>query len=261
MKRAVQTIVRGAHLALLRKPLPDRICLYGHSLAGRLAALDAFLSRFSDMGYRFVGPDPFFEQSGRMILLSFDDNYRSWYDALPVFERRGAVATFYVNTLPFRDTASADELTWFFTRISAEVEPTLSTDDLRSMAACGQVIGAHTHTHPLLSAVPHEEAKREIAQSKEILEDVLGTGIAHFAYPFGMRRHFTKALQDDCFELGFRTVATGIPCQHFGPLQPGLIHRTCWDLDAPFERNLENIAIDGRLYERLTGYNPTAGGY
>ncbi|NJO54128.1 MAG: polysaccharide deacetylase family protein [Bacteroidales bacterium] len=261
MKEIVQTAIRAAHLTLLRKSVPDKICLYDHSLRGRTNTLDELLSRFGDMGYSFVGSDEYFTGTGKLVLLSFDDNYKSWYDCLPLLERRGAKATFYVNSFPFRDRVGAEDLKWFFGRISAAVEPTLTTDELRCIAACGHVIGAHTHTHPMLAATPIEEAKKEILLGKQVLEDILGIPVTHFAYPFGMRRHFSQDLQKYCFDIGFSTIATGIPCQQFGSIQPGLIHRSYWNLDSSFQRNLENLQIDGRLFERLTGYNPTAGGH
>lgn len=46
-------------------------------------------------------------------------------------------------------------------------------------------IGAHTVTHPLLTALGPEVCHREIVQSKASCETILGTKIAGFAYPYG----------------------------------------------------------------------------
>lgn len=62
----------------------------------------------------------------------------------------------------------------------------LPTDTLRSLAgAPGVTIGAHTLSHPMLAKHPEEVARREIAESKAWLEEVLGLPIRHFAYPVG----------------------------------------------------------------------------
>ena len=67
-----------------------------------------------------------------------------------------------------------------------------------------------------------------------------------------MRRHFTPALRAACLEYGFKTIASGIPGHLHGP-SAGLLHRTLWDLERSLDHNLQNLRIDGRLFERLTG--------
>lgn len=62
----------------------------------------------------------------------------------------------------------------------------LPTETLRSLAgAPGVTIGAHTLSHPMLAKHPEEVARREIAESKAWLEQILDTPIRHFAYPVG----------------------------------------------------------------------------
>jgi peptidoglycan/xylan/chitin deacetylase (PgdA/CDA1 family) len=256
--RQLRAAIGAFHRTFLRRPLPDKLALYLHSLNGYTSTVEQFMRRFSDLGYDFVGPDEFLFRSGRIIMLSFDDNYRSWYTGLTMFERLGAKVTFYVNTFPFRDRASNDDLSWFFSRISAAPEPTLSAGELRCIAEAGHTIGAHTHTHPNLRAIPFDRAKDEIRTSKSILEDLLGGPVTHFAYPFGMRRHFSGRLRQYCFEIGFKTIATGLPAmQHVRP-QGGVIHRSIIMLDLPFERYIEDLCVDGRIFERVTGRNPVA---
>ncbi len=58
---------------------------------------------------------------------------------------------------------------------------------LKSLAAGGMHIGAHTVHHPLLSCVDDEVAFHEILSSKRTLEDILQKQIAWFAYPNGKR--------------------------------------------------------------------------
>lgn len=254
----LRTTIGAFHRAFLRRPLPDKLALYLHSLTGHASTVEQFMQRFSDLGYDFVGPDEFLSRSGRLIMLTFDDNYQSWYDGLPMFDRLGAKVTFYVNTMSFRDRANDADISRFFSRISAAPEPTLTVDELRCLFEAGHTIGAHTHTHPNLAAVPLEEAKNEIRTSKSILEDILREPVTHFAYPFGMRRHFSRHLMRYCFESGFKTVATGLPAlQHVKP-QSGIIHRSAVLLELPFERNIENFEVDGRIFERITGRNPVA---
>lgn len=46
-------------------------------------------------------------------------------------------------------------------------------------------IGAHTLSHPVLSRLSEDEAAREIAGSKEVLEARLARPVRHFAFPHG----------------------------------------------------------------------------
>ena len=258
IKHRLQAGVGSFHRAALRRPLPDKVALILHSLKGIAPGVDDFMRRFAMLGYAFVGPDDFVSRPGRMIMLTFDDNYRSWFECLPMFERHGAKVTFYVNTLPFRDRASDADLSRFFQRISAAPEPTLSTDELRRIAEAGHTIGAHTHTHPNLAAIPMAQAKDEIRTCKSILEEIVRRPVRHFSYPFGMRRHFSPPLKRYCFEIGFETVATALPAMQHARPESGIIHRSMLDPALPFSRNLDNLRVDGRIFERITGYNPVA---
>lgn len=88
-------------------------------------------------------------------------------------------------------------------------------DEVRTMAANGIAMGAHTGNHPILSQVSSEEAHRQICGSKAAIEDALGTRVRSFAYPNGLsgdydQRHVT-ILRDAGFEAAF-TLAPG-PCR------------------------------------------------
>jgi peptidoglycan/xylan/chitin deacetylase (PgdA/CDA1 family) len=80
----------------------------------------------------------------------------------------------------------------------------LSADELRALASSDLVeIGAHTVSHPMLSAVDDGTQAREIAKSKSDLETLLGKTIHSFAYPFGGRRDYTAASVNHVKNTGF----------------------------------------------------------
>jgi peptidoglycan/xylan/chitin deacetylase (PgdA/CDA1 family) len=64
-------------------------------------------------------------------------------------------------------------------------------------------IGAHSFTHSNLTKITLEEAKKEILQSKNILERVCKQNIEEFAFPFGF---YTNELIDYCTEVGFKKI-------------------------------------------------------
>jgi peptidoglycan/xylan/chitin deacetylase (PgdA/CDA1 family) len=59
----------------------------------------------------------------------------------------------------------------------------LSWDEVRQMSADGIAFGAHTVTHPILTRVPLEQARWEIAESKKIVEAATGRKANFFSYP------------------------------------------------------------------------------
>ncbi len=65
-------------------------------------------------------------------------------------------------------------------------EKMLSWDEIRMLDKHPLItIGAHTHSHPVLTALSDEELKNELLSSKTRLEETLGHPVQYFAYPFG----------------------------------------------------------------------------
>ena len=105
------------------------------------------------------------------IIISFDDGWVSQYrEAFPLLQRYGLTATFFVYTEKIGQHAN------FFT-----------WDQLREMAAAGMEIGSHTLTHPNLNRISDiAELKRQIAESKLVLEEQLDQPVTALAYPYGL---------------------------------------------------------------------------
>lgn len=62
----------------------------------------------------------------------------------------------------------------------------LTPEELEELAQVeGMEVGAHTCTHPVLSTLPRECQRMEIVEAKRLLEEVIGSRISSFAYPFG----------------------------------------------------------------------------
>jgi peptidoglycan/xylan/chitin deacetylase (PgdA/CDA1 family) len=260
-QKGIRDTVRALHRSFFRRSLPNKLGLCLHSTAGCEQSLEELLCFLCERDYRLTGPREFLTAAGNACFLSFDDNYRSWLRALPIFDRYRAQATFYVNTWPFRDRVSGTDVSHFIKKcgIVSEQETTLSTTELREIAAAGHTIGAHTHTHRVLTALPLEVAQEEIRVCKDELASILGHAPEHFAYPFGMRRHFSRSLRSYCRSIGFITVANAIPGMQYAPNRPDSLHRSAWSLERPLAYNVENVCIDGRLFSYLTGRSAVGG--
>jgi peptidoglycan/xylan/chitin deacetylase (PgdA/CDA1 family) len=56
---------------------------------------------------------------------------------------------------------------------------------VQTLSAEGADIGGHTVTHPLMTKIPLENARREASESKKKVEEHIGKPVMGFAYPLG----------------------------------------------------------------------------
>ncbi len=106
----------------------------------------------------------------------------------------------------------------------------------------------------MLAKLPRTLWADEILASKRILEQLAGRPVRHLSGPFGMPRHITEAVKDYCLGIGFRSLAAATPGMlHAGPRDLRNVPRSAWLPNQSAEQDLVNLAIDGRLFTRLTG--------
>lgn len=248
------------HHRWLGRGWPRDVSLFFHALDDRHH--DAFVravGTFLDAGYRPVAsPDALTAPADeRRLWISLDDSFQSWYHSRALFDRLGVRATFYVNTGVFRDRAMPAVCADFLRRVGHAGDPrTLAVDELCALHADGHVVGAHTHTHPVLTRLPDVHARAEIQASLRALRWLTGAPVRTFAYPYGFRRHATPALDRFLAAQGVTTVAMGVPAMLHAPPAPGAptrLHRHLWRFERSHDENLADLCTDGRLFERWTG--------
>ena len=147
----------------------------------------------------------------RSFVLTFDDGYRSVYDeAFPVLGKYRMTATVFLTAGDTENRGPHDRLTPLGGR------QMLSWGEIREMRDAGIDFGAHTITHPDLTAIDAARMEHEIRGSKEIIENNLGAPVLSFAYPYGLYdercveiagRNFECACSD---ELGLLTEASAL---------------------------------------------------
>jgi peptidoglycan/xylan/chitin deacetylase (PgdA/CDA1 family) len=108
-------------------------------------------------------------QSGTMyITTSWDDGHLLDLPLAAELAARGLPGTFYVSP-------SCQEI---------PQQQRLTPTALRQLAETGE-IGGHTLTHPRLPDISLDEARREIVEGKDALEEELGHAVTTFCYPYG----------------------------------------------------------------------------
>jgi peptidoglycan/xylan/chitin deacetylase (PgdA/CDA1 family) len=174
----------------------------------RFARQMAWLAR---LRYRVVSLDEFLgpqsdhrRAPARSVVITIDDGYADNRTlAYPVLQRYGFPATIFVVTGSVgavNDWSSGDALAG---------RRLMSWTDMREMQRAGVRFGAHTRTHPKLSTLPPEAARREIHDSRLELERELGTPIRVVSYPYGDYDATTVSIAAQAGFLGGCTTRPG----------------------------------------------------
>ena len=151
----------------------------------------------SDHHYRVLSVDEYVDlrRSGRKfpaksVVITFDDGLGDNYDqAYPILKKYGMPATMFV---PVAEVG----------RVHGRWDvPQMTWDQLREMAAHGITIGSHTMTHAYLPDMGLDAARREIVDSKAMLEKELGRRVDYLAYPTG---GFSKEIMSLVVEAGYK---------------------------------------------------------
>jgi peptidoglycan/xylan/chitin deacetylase (PgdA/CDA1 family) len=133
----------------------------------------------------------------RTVAVTFDDCYRDNLFAARVLAEHRLPACFFV---PSGYVGTAHVFPW---DEGLPQMANLTWDEVREMADMGFEIGSHTVTHPDMAAVPLEQARRELIESKRTIETQLARPVRWFAYPFGGREHCREDRLSLVTEVGY----------------------------------------------------------
>lgn len=157
-----------------------------------------------DNGYHTVTPDELLAflryrtpLPKKSVWITMDDGYRSTYRvAYPILKKYGFTATMFIYT----EFVGASRLavTW---------------SQLKEMKAGGFTIGSHTITHSDLTKARADEStekfiervRRELGESKKIIDKKLGQDTIVLAYPFG---YYDQRAINLAREAGYRLAAS-----------------------------------------------------
>lgn len=123
----------------------------------------------------------------KIVTTSWDDGDPADLKVASLLGTRGLPGTFFIPMTGYRG------------------RQTLMPSDLRSMAAEGFEIGAHSVTHRTLQGLPQSEIEHEVRGSKDALEGILGCEVPMFCYPRGK---FDQRVSDQLKAAGFRGART-----------------------------------------------------
>lgn len=156
---------------------------------------------------------------GRAAIVTFDDGYESNYTlAYPALRSNGQKATIFVALEPDRHTR--DQV--------AGVDGFLSAEQMREMAENGISIQSHSLTHPILTELPPDEVRHELAESKRRIEAITGLPVRHLAIP---RAGYSRAIRAEAERQGYATVCCNNKGSSSGLSDPLALPRIVIDRD------------------------------
>ncbi|MEM1145636.1 MAG: polysaccharide deacetylase family protein [Pseudomonadota bacterium] len=88
---------------------------------------------------------------------------------------------------------------------------TMDWEQIQQVARSGFSVASHTMTHPILAHLNVDEQRRELAESKSVLEEQLGQSITSVAFPVGGEDTFSQVTIDLAKESGYDFAFTSLP--------------------------------------------------
>lgn len=167
---------------------PDEVGVHGTYVTKEL--FKKHMQVLKDNGYRTVtfkelAEDHLltkrFDKGNKFVVLTFDDGYEDNYRVMfPILKEFGAKAVIFLLS-----ESKYNEWDVNNPHNPEKRFDLMSEEQVKEMAAYGVEFGAHTKTHPYLSSLPIEEAREQIVQCKQKLEQTYGQQFITFAYPYG----------------------------------------------------------------------------
>lgn len=165
----------------------------GYNLSMEPAEFEKQIGWLQDNGYQSAVTGDILRKTlpEKPVILSFDDGYADFYStAFPILEKYGFTA----------------EIAVIVGKIS---QPGYMTaDQIMEMKENGIQIDSHTLNHPDLTKTSPEQLKKELAESKNFLENMSGAPVKTLVYPSGK---YDKAVLDAAAGAGYTASLTTEP--------------------------------------------------
>jgi peptidoglycan/xylan/chitin deacetylase (PgdA/CDA1 family) len=181
----------------------------------RRQAFGAHLDLLTGLGLEFLtasetdtSPHPV-----KQIAITFDDGYESVFsDAYAEMKPRGVSGTV------FPVVGSVGDYNKWDVQLSRRPFKHLTWRQLSELSAAGFEVGSHTLSHRDLTRLDPKMLRRELSESRAILEDHLGTGVTAVSYPFG---RFSRRVIEEALEAGYTRGFTSFPRSAADPMAIG----------------------------------------
>ncbi len=176
------------------------------------STLRSVLSDFRSRGYRpgtlddaAVGKG----NRGKRLVLTFDDGTSDFLDnALPVLDELGFKSTLFIVS-----GLIGGKRIWKTLSGSEALPPVqlMTAAEIRELHRHGFAIGSHTVTHANLTGLSEQQARRELNESRQSLQELTGSSVEWFAYPYVAVNDSVRSLVGDA---GYKGACGGYNAPH-----------------------------------------------
>jgi peptidoglycan/xylan/chitin deacetylase (PgdA/CDA1 family) len=177
----------------------------------RVVGLDTAVAAMDDRGRMPKG----------MVSLTFDDGFASVHEhAWPVLRSAALPASIFVVSRTL--TSHPRPVDWVDDPPPWRLE-TMTLEQVMELAEAGVLVGSHTVTHPNLPDLSDAECRRELAESRDVLQDSLRRPIEHLAYPRGLNDARIRRIAGLCgYRWAFTLPESREPFDQFGIPRVGI---------------------------------------
>jgi peptidoglycan/xylan/chitin deacetylase (PgdA/CDA1 family) len=144
-------------------------------------------------------------RGGHSVAITFDDAFTSVLgNAIPELRARKMPATIFVPA----GSLGAPPVWEIECKDAYDAEVVATGDALRTQISDLVELGAHSLTHPHLTRLSRETARREIAGCRERMREIFGVDARMFAFPYG---DYDAASLELCRDAGYERVFSSAP--------------------------------------------------
>jgi peptidoglycan/xylan/chitin deacetylase (PgdA/CDA1 family) len=174
------------------REMPPEDDVLGRGLTVTPASFDRQINFLKSAGYEAIDFNQMRDSTlpSKPVIITFDDGYSDAYaTAMPALQKYGYKGVFYIIT---QNVGKESFLTW---------------SQIKEISDRGMVIGSHTISHPNLAAenMSPEKVRRELIDSKKIIESYTGKVVNDLCYPSGK---YNDVVEKVAAEAGYKTATT-----------------------------------------------------
>lgn len=157
-------------------------------------AFDQQMKLLSDSGYHTITPSQLYDYlvfnktlPSRPVMITFDDaRVEQATVAAPLMQKYGFKGVFFIMTITY------------------DKKNYMSKAQIKSLAQDGHTIGFHSWDHTRATRYSNDSILQvNVIAPKRGLEEIVGTSVDYFAYPYGLTDAATCQLMENHFKLSF----------------------------------------------------------
>jgi len=214
---------------------PKTIHLFHHYFKDESNYLINFIRFAHEKGYIVKGYDHIQEQGEKVVYLSFDDNYESWYEMAQLLKEEGARCTFFINLAPY--LMSNSQLNAYYESSGLPSGKPIKLDQISELIQEGFDFGNHGLSHIPYGQVKLSHVKTDLDLNRNYFQEHFRIKLTNVAFPYGSMRYFKNEWIDE-ISTEFGRIYAGHPL--YQPKKNDqLVFRSPLYVDQSFEFNLK----------------------